>query len=176
MNQFDDTPDFMEAASSDSPDQQVADLQKVIAQKDALIVHLASGIESHKRQVVSDVVNAVERVVLPLLATLHGQLDATQRRLLETATANLKDLISPFVARLDEDLANLTPAELRICTHIRHGLSVKEIAAAEQLSPSTISTHRRSIRRKLGLARSGTNLATYLNRRPAGKGPISSKG
>ncbi|HTW94096.1 MAG TPA: helix-turn-helix transcriptional regulator, partial [Tepidisphaeraceae bacterium] len=108
-------------------------------------------------------------VVLPLLRTLDGQLNHPQRNLLDTAIANLRDLLSPFVKRLDQELCNLTPTELRICSLIRQGLSVKEIAASEQISPATISTHRRSIRRKIGLSHSKMNLATFLNRRSGSK-------
>jgi DNA-binding NarL/FixJ family response regulator len=150
---------------------EVESLKRLIAEKETSIAFLTSQIETHKRQSAHDIVNAVERVVLPVLTTLHEQLLAPQRQLLETAISNLKDLLSPFVERLDHELMNLTPTELRICTLIRQGLSVKEVAAAERISPATISTHRRSIRRKMGLAHSKTNLATFLNLRSFGSPP-----
>ena len=149
-----------------APQADTESLKEVIRQKDTLIADLTQGVETQKQQIVRDMVGAIERVVLPLLTTLDAQLSQPQRSLLQTAVANLKDLLSPFVKRLDEELAVLTPTELRICSLIRQGLSVKEIAAAEQTSPATISTHRRSIRRKIGLAHSKMNLATFLNRRP----------
>ncbi len=39
----------------------------------------------------------------------------------------------------------------------------EEVSRIEQVSPSTVSTHRRSIRRKLGLTNRKVNLTTYLN-------------
>jgi DNA-binding CsgD family transcriptional regulator len=45
---------------------------------------------------------------------------------------------------------------------VRNGLTSKEIAQLRGVSPATISRHRERIRRKLGLTRSATNLASYL--------------
>lgn len=45
----------------------------------------------------------------------------------------------------------LTPQEFRILQHISRGKSNKEIAQLLYVSPRTIETHKRNIRRKLGL-------------------------
>lgn len=64
-----------------------------------------------------------------------------------------------LVTRLDfelnpksiENIKLLTKREKQILTHIGNRFSTKEIAILLSLSPSTIETHRKNIRRKLGL-------------------------
>ena len=59
-------------------------------------------------------------------------------------------------------MASLSATELRVCALVKRGLAVKEIAELEHLSPETVAAHRRSIRRKLGIAHTKINLTTYL--------------
>jgi len=56
----------------------------------------------------------------------------------------------------------LTPTEVNICNLIRNGLQTKEIARMRGVSTATIKRHREHIRRKLKIANSDVNLATYL--------------
>ena len=56
----------------------------------------------------------------------------------------------------------MTARELELCNLLRSGLSSKEIATLTGVSVATVTTHRRSIRRKLGLTKTGTNLVTWL--------------
>lgn len=74
----------------------------------------------------------------------------------------LEEIVSPFVDKVARDVSSLTPTEIRICTFVRRGMAVKEIADVEHLSPETIAAHRRSIRRKLGLSHRKVNLGSYL--------------
>ena len=64
--------------------------------------------------------------------------------------------------RLASALDGLTPTQVRICQLIRRGLTAKEIARIEHLSPETVATHRRNIRRKLGITNRDVNLTTHL--------------
>ena len=60
-------------------------------------------------------------------------------------------------------LLKLTPMEMKVSRFIQAGVSTKEIAEALNLSVVTIQTHRRNIRRKLGLQNRSVNLTTFLN-------------
>ncbi|MDR3670723.1 MAG: PAS domain S-box protein [Holophaga sp.] len=58
----------------------------------------------------------------------------------------------------------LSKAEMKICNFIQAGFSSKEIGATMNLAFDTIQTHRKNIRKKLGLAGSAkTSLHDYLN-------------
>ncbi len=65
----------------------------------------------------------------------------------------------------NRDLLSLTPTEMEICSYIRSGQSTKEIADLTHSSFETIQTHRKNIRKKMGLNGSKTALCTYLRMR-----------
>jgi DNA-binding CsgD family transcriptional regulator len=56
----------------------------------------------------------------------------------------------------------LSAREMRIALMIKNGLTSEDIAAYLQLSPETVKTHRRNIRKKLGLIGSGDQLRAYF--------------
>ena len=76
--------------------------------------------------------------------------------------SNLNDIISPFSEKLSSKLLKLTPTEIRIANLVRQGLTSKEIAGIMSLSVETIGTHRKKIRKKIGLNNKETNLQSYL--------------
>ena len=63
---------------------------------------------------------------------------------------------------LDGRLLSLTRTEMRVCQLIQGGSSTKDIAMHLNLSNETVQTHRKNIRRKLGLRGKGVNLYTFL--------------
>ncbi len=73
----------------------------------------------------------------------------------------LNDLSSSLASHL-QDRAALSSQELRIALMIRNGRSSSQIAVQLQVSPETVKTHRRNIRRKLGLTSTPQKLSAYL--------------
>ncbi|MCH5277441.1 MAG: hypothetical protein J1E80_06350 [Desulfovibrionaceae bacterium] len=63
-------------------------------------------------------------------------------------------------------LSRLTLAELNVCRFVQAGHSSKEIAAALGISPETVQTHRKNIRRKLGVRGHDSQLAAFLAGHP----------
>jgi PAS domain S-box-containing protein len=59
-------------------------------------------------------------------------------------------------AELDSGLLRLSKTEMKICKFIQSGFSSKEICTTMNLAFDTIQTHRKNIRKKLGLAGKGT--------------------
>ena len=105
----------------------------------------------------------------PIVDSLQPGLDPHQRRLLDMLRDSLQELTSPFLQRLSASFGSLTSTEVRLCELIRRGLSGKQIAEREHISPGTVRTHRFQIRRKLGLLNSKVNLAAYLRQEPFAK-------
>jgi DNA-binding NarL/FixJ family response regulator len=56
----------------------------------------------------------------------------------------------------------LTSQELRVLSMIRQGMTNDEIAEQLYIAPTTVKTHRRNIRKKLGLAGAKNRLQTYF--------------
>jgi len=147
----------------EDPGGEVAALRSALDEKSTVLQHLLTNLEQHKRQTARSFATAIDKVVLPALRNLRASLRADQQRQLDSAIVCLEDLAAPFFDRLQTDLITLTPTELRIANLIRQGMSVKQVAASEHVSPNTIATHRRNIRRKLGLTGNSVNLLSYLN-------------
>jgi PAS domain S-box-containing protein len=105
----------------------------------------------------------VKQLVLPYVKQLHATaLHANQKTLLAIIETNLHSMLSPFLKNLFNVHGGFTPAEIKIAALMREGNTVKEIAAALGVSPSSVNLHRQNIRNKLGLARKKVSLRTYL--------------
>ncbi len=119
-------------------------------------------IEEEKRDIHRQIQANVKKILMPMIYALAMEIPNPQRRYVELLRDNLEEIASPFVSQLSHAHHSLTPTEIAICNMIRNGLTSKEIAQIRNISPATISRHRERIRRKLGLTRSDTNLASYL--------------
>jgi len=79
------------------------------------------------------------------------------------------DLLLRYVQDITSDLASdikiaesLSVTELRIASMIKNGMSGEDIARHLYISPATVKTHRRNIRKKLNIRNSAINLRAYL--------------
>ena len=104
----------------------------------------------------------VEKVLMPIIHELYMAVPRAQRKYVELLRDNLEEIASPFVNKLSQRFQSMTTTEIQVCNMIRSGLRTKEIAELRGVSPATISRHREGIRRKLGIANSDANLATFL--------------
>ncbi|SHJ18802.1 regulatory protein, luxR family [Desulfatibacillum alkenivorans DSM 16219] len=84
------------------------------------------------------------------------------RQLVQLISSGLNEIASPFLRRLSNLEAVLTPREMEIASLVKAGKSTKEIAGLLYLSITTVNFHRRNLRDKLGLTNSSTNLRSHL--------------
>lgn len=81
----------------------------------------------------------------------------------------IKDLLAGLTEETGSlnsvNMAKLTKAEIQICQLIQSGSDSKEIAESMNISFDTVQTHRKNIRKKLGLSGRDISLFTYLNNR-----------
>jgi PAS domain S-box-containing protein len=104
------------------------------------------------------------RLIEPFLARLEqSRLSEQQQVLLDILRANINELTSPFASNFSTKLTRLTPAEIQVANLVKLGKRTKEIAEIMNLSPGTISIHRKNIRKKLELTHQKTNLQTMLS-------------
>ncbi len=136
--------------------------RQALQEANAALRAVLSRIEEEKRDIHRQIQANVKKILMPMIYALAMEIPNPQRRYVELLRDNLEEITSPFISQLSRAHHSLTPTEIAICNMIRNGLTSKEIAQMRNISPATISRHRERIRRKLGLTRSDTNLASYL--------------
>ncbi len=144
-------------ASQEQLREQAADLER----KNVTMRELIGQIAQEKREVKEDVAANIRDSVLPILEKFRVEDGFAPhvkaiRRLLE-------DLASPYSREMAKIGSKLTLKEIDVCRMIRGGLTSKEIADSMNVSTQTVEKHRKSIRRKLGIANKPVELGSFLN-------------
>ena len=107
--------------------------------KNIALKEVLANIETERGKIGQRVTKNVEEMILPLLQSLKQGATRRQRRAIDQIENCLREIVSPFIDELARAVNSLTPTEIRVCTYIKRGLAVKEIAELEHLSPETIS-------------------------------------
>ena len=119
--------------------------------------------EEDKTELEEKVLFNVRELVTPYLEKLKKSgLDERQEACVSILESNLDDIISAFSRRLSSLYLNLTPAEMEVANLVRHGKTTKEIAEFLNVSSQTIDSHRKNIRRKIGIRNKKANLRCHL--------------
>jgi len=101
--------------------------------------------------------------VLPYLRKLENQLCSKKSETyLKAIKANINQILSPLLRSLGPAGNRFTFMETQVAALIKEGRSTKEIAQLLGLSARTIDFHRRNLRTKLGLTKSGVGLKTHF--------------
>jgi PAS domain S-box-containing protein len=121
--------------------------------------------QEDKRELEERVLLNMREHVIPYLEKLKkGLEDEKLRTYLESAEANIRRINSSFSRDLHFKHLNLTHTELHISNLIRDGKTTGEIAQLMNLSVRTVESHRKNIRKKMGLTDVKANLrATFMS-------------
>jgi len=116
-----------------------------------------------KTELEEKVLSNVKELVFPFLEKIRkSQLDPRQPAYMDILELNLNDIISPFLRNLSAKYANLTPTKIQVAGLVKEGKSTKEIAELLISTTDAIDFHRKSLRKKLGLKNTKSNLRSYL--------------
>ncbi len=116
--------------------------------------------DEDKKNLEENFVANIGHLVLPYVEKIKkNKLDVQQRFYLELIEKNLGEIASPLQKNIQQ--FDLTPREIQIASLIKDGKSTKEVARILGIGEGSIDTHRKSIRKKLGLDRSA-NLQSRL--------------
>jgi PAS domain S-box-containing protein len=119
--------------------------------------------EEDKIEIEDNVLTNVKELIEPYFDKIKkNKLDDQQKAFLSIMESNLSEIISPFTRKMSLKYLNLTPAEIQIANLVKHGSTTKMIAKLQNVSPRTVETHRKNIRRKIGLEGKRTNLRSHL--------------
>lgn len=145
--------------------------QAALRHKDIALGQVLEKMRQEKEEVARQVATNINKIIMPMLGDLERGLSTPQRKCAALLRESLLEITSPFTERLSVRFGNLTPAEVRVCDLVRRGMSCKDIAAAEHVSPGTVRVQRFHIRRKLGLLNKALNLQTFLQSASAQANP-----
>ncbi len=133
-----------------------------LAETNKALAILARNLE-HERIAAEKKIAATARSrMLPIIKELQKD------RIFEKHRAELDELLAALnalTAHLKNSggkMASLSPCEFRIAAMIKNGLTSPQIAALLHICLDTVKTHRRNIRKKIGITNSKKNLASYL--------------
>ncbi len=119
--------------------------------------------QEDKKELEENVLTNVKGLVLPYIEKLNKtQLSEKQNIFLEIIKTNIEEIISPFYKKLILRYCNLTPTELNIINLIKDGNTTKQIAKILNISSKTVDTHRKNIRKKIGIENKKINLRSHL--------------
>ncbi len=105
----------------------------------------------------------IRELVLPSLDKLKtARLGQREKTIVGIIEEHLHDIASPFLNRLATLHLLLTPQEVEVALLVRQGKSSQEIADVLNIAVSTVSFHRKQLRKKLELESRDQNLRTYL--------------
>lgn len=111
-----------------------------------------------------EIYQTIEEVLLPALERIGRESDAGVRdSYVNLVRDQLLKLTGDIDIECDAHLLKLSPTEMKICQFIQAGSATKDIAEALGLSAETIQTHRKNIRKKLGIRGRDVTLYNYLN-------------
>ncbi|MFW5837418.1 MAG: response regulator [Desulfovibrionaceae bacterium] len=122
-----------------------------------------STVDRDKQEIKDNLAARIEDEILPALKKMAKE---PSRQVRETYRKVLQDMLVALTEgarrELDSDLLQLTPTELEVCKFIKANRCTSEIADLMNLSFETIQTHRKHIRKKLGLVGKRVSLQSFL--------------
>ncbi len=136
--------------------------RSMLENKNIALKEIMEQIEQYKTNTNQQLQANVNRVIRPMLQILADKLPTSDQHLIGLLDSTLRDLLDPFVGKLDHLSASLTRRESEVCNMIRNGFSSKQIASVLHTSVCTVHNQRRSIRKKLEIADGVTNLESLL--------------
>jgi PAS domain S-box-containing protein len=135
---------------------------KELVQTNTALSVLARNIDKKRDEVEKKIAQTISAQIVPLIDEIKNDtLPEKCRVKLDVLAAYLNDL-TPEAAKGHGIIISLSAMELRVAMMIKNGFNSEEIARLLHISPHTVKTHRRSIRRKLKIKNSNINLSSYL--------------
>ncbi len=141
-------------------------LEETREQVDGMNVALRTVIESvqeEKRDMHEDFSQQVREQICPALDRMIKEpLPQMRRSFGKFIKERLSALAGESGDQFEDLLLQLSPREVEICRYIEAGKGSEHIAELLAISPETVRTHRKNIRRKLGLRGNSISLISYL--------------
>lgn len=142
-----------------------ADLEranKELVQTNTALSVLARNIDRKCEDYEKKIARAVSVQMMPLIDEIRrDRIPGKSLSKLEALAAYLNSL-TPGISKSREVIVALSGMELRVAVMIKKGFRTDAIGRILHISPHTVKTHRRNIRKKLKLQNSQINLSSFL--------------
>jgi DNA-binding NarL/FixJ family response regulator len=145
-------------------------LNKQLMETNNALSVLAQNIERTRQEAEKAIIQRIKSSILPIIDKLEkGQNLLRFHGELELLRSSLNGLTSDLTSDT-QILSALTSAEFRVVSLINSGFTTDEIAGMLYISPNTVQTHRRNIRKKLNLDNTQQSLRSFLRSKLADRG------
>jgi len=134
----------------------------ILEQKNIALRELMEQVNEERARMEEQILANVEKLLMPLVGRLKSMSTQMSLTVVNLIEEGLRDLTSKFGKDISSKINKLSKRELEICNMVKNGLSSKEIARILAISDRSVSTHRRNIRKKLGITNDKVNLASFL--------------
>lgn len=134
--------------------------QKLVKNKRALDA-IVECMEKEKLKILQELLTNFETEVYPLLEDVTEKSEKEKKHL-KIIKQNIKNVGKPIFNQTRDWKYKLSSKEMQICSLLKKGLVVKEIATIMRLSEQTVEKHKESVCNKLGLKNQDMNLGAYL--------------
>jgi PAS domain S-box-containing protein len=135
---------------------------KELVQTNTALSVLARNIDKKRDEAEKRIAQTISSQIIPLVDELKThKIPEKSRAIIEMLGVYLNDLTLTGSRGHDVIIA-LSSMELRVATMIKNGFTSEEIARVLNISPHTVKTHRRSIRKKLNIKNENINLPSFL--------------
>ncbi|QGY40463.1 PAS domain S-box protein [Pseudodesulfovibrio cashew] len=124
--------------------------------------NVLQSIDKERDELLKEVSTKVNNQVIPALDRIENEEDAAIRKGYITVVRDQLTRLAPGSKATDPLLLKLTHMETRVCQFIQAGYPSKDIAGSLNISLETVQTHRKNIRRKLGLHGKSVSLYAHL--------------
>lgn len=125
--------------------------------------HVIQSVHEERKEMKDELVQQVKEQVLPAIERIaeedSSDIRQNYKAVIEDQLVEMADTPPDL---FDNVLIHLTPRENEICRLIALGRKTREICELLQVSFETMQTHRKNIRKKLGLTGKGISLYVFL--------------
>jgi len=119
--------------------------------------------DGEKKSIEQNFISHIKKTLIPALQKLDTLCTtAREKKHLQIVSLNIQNLDQKFQQGLFSAAFALSPPELQIASLILQNRTTRQISELLQISESTVSFHRKNIRKKLKLNSSGKSLKKHL--------------
>lgn len=136
--------------------------QHTLEESNIALKTILDRIETEKKENILHVQSSVNRIIMPIMRKIENKSNKYQSEYITLLKENLLEITSPFIGKLENQYAQLSPREIEICKFVKDGMSSKEIAMYLNVSQETVRNQRKNIRKKLNIDNKKINLASFL--------------